>query len=147
LDDLTNRKPTLATGYVRHALGDLQPAPEEGRGWSFGAGEVVTTASDLARWDEGLLSGRLLAPRQAQEEIAAPKLADGSQSPYALGLFVAKQGGRNVLYHVGQGLGFLAVNRIYPEERTAIVVLTNDSSSLAFAHIASRLAAKTRPMI
>lgn len=140
LDDIGPQTPNVATGYVRLALGDLQPAPEEGQGWSFGAGEVVTTASDLARWDEAFLSGGLLAPRQAQEQIALPTLADGSQSTYALGLFISKQGGRTVVYHVGQGLGFLAVNRIYPAERAAIVVLTNDSSASAFAHIAQRLA-------
>ncbi len=140
LDDIGPRTPNLATGYVRLGLGPLRPAPEEGRGWSFGAGQVVTTACDLARWDEAFLAGRLLAPRQAQAEVAAPKLADGSQSAYALGLFVSKAGGRTVVDHVGQGLGFLAINRIYPAERTAIVVLTNDSSSTAFAQIAQRLA-------
>jgi D-alanyl-D-alanine carboxypeptidase len=140
LDEIDPQTPNVAIGYVRHALGELQPAPQEGRGWSFGAGQVLMTASDLARWDEALLSDRLLAAKQAQEEVSAPKLADGSQSPYALGLFVSKQGGRTVLYHVGQGLGFLGVNRIYPQEHTAFIVLTNDSSSLAFAHIAQRLA-------
>jgi len=139
LDDLGPQTPNLATGYVRLALGALQPAPSEGRGWSFGAGQVVTTASDLARWDEAFLSGRLLAPRQAQEEVALPKLADGSQSAYALGLFVSKLGDRAVVYHIGQGLGFLAINRIYPQDHAAIVVLTNDSSSSAFADIARRL--------
>ncbi len=140
LDDIGPQTPNLATGYVRVALGALRPAPEEGRGWSFGAGQVVTTASDLARWDEAFLSGRLLAPRQAQEEITLPKLADGSQSACALGLFISKRGGRTVVYHAGQGLGFLAINRIYPEDHTAIVVLSNDSSSSAFARIADRLA-------
>jgi CubicO group peptidase (beta-lactamase class C family) len=140
LDTLSPLVSNVATGYLRLALGPLQPAPEEGRGWSFGAGQVVATASDVARWDEALLSGRLLAPRQAQAQVTAPMLADGSKSPYALGLFVSKHGGRTLFYHTGQGLGFLAVNRIYPEDRTAIVVLTNDSSSSAFAHIAERLA-------
>jgi D-alanyl-D-alanine carboxypeptidase len=105
----------------------------------------VTTASDLARWDEAFLAGRLLASKQAQEEVTAPKLADGSRSTYALGLFISRQGGRTVYYHVGQGLGFLAINRLYPADCTAIVVLTNDSSSSAFAHIAQRLAYLTLP--
>lgn len=140
LDDIGPHTPNLATGYMRPALGALQPAPQEGRGWSFGAGQVVATASDLARWDEAFLAGRLLAPRQAHEEVAAPMLPDGSQSAYALGLFISKRSGRTVVYHLGQGLGFLAINRIYPEDHAAIVVLTNDSSSSAFVHIADRLA-------
>ena len=130
----------VATGYVRAALGPLEPAPEEGYGWSYGAGQLVMTAGDLGRWDEAFLDGRLLAPVQAQAEVTAPTLADGTRSGYALGLFVARRAGRTVYSHVGQGLGFLATNQIYPAERAAIVVLTNDSSSGAYAHIADRLA-------
>ncbi|MDE1150394.1 MAG: serine hydrolase [Azospirillaceae bacterium] len=140
LDALTPQTPRIATGYVRAALGPLEPAPAEGAGWSFGAGQVVTTAGDLARWDAAFLGHQLLAPAQAQEQITPPTLADGGTSPYALGLFVSKRGGRTLLYHVGQGLGFLAVNRLYPAEGIAIVVLTNDSSSPAFSRIADRLA-------
>ena len=139
LDEITSTSPNIAVGYVRPALASLQPAPAEGRGWSFGAGLVVTTATDLARWDEAFLAGKLLAPRQALEEVSTPVLADGSRSDYALGLSVSKAGGQTTYSHVGQGLGFLAVNRLYPYEHAAIVVLTNDSSALTFSHIADRI--------
>ncbi len=139
LDEITQTTPDLAIGYVRSALAPLQRAPQEGRGWSFGAGQVVTTASDLARWDEALLAGNLLAPKQALEEISPPSLARGSRSDYALGLFISKIGGSTLYSLVGQGLGFLAINRIYPSNRAAIVVLTNDSSALTFNHIADRV--------
>jgi CubicO group peptidase (beta-lactamase class C family) len=140
LDDIGPGTSNLATGYVRPALGGLEPAPGEGRGWSYGAGQVVTTARDLARWDAAFLDERLLAPAQAREEITVPTLADGSPSSYALGLFISRRSGRTIYYHVGQGLGFLAINRLYPAEKSGIVVLTNDSSSTAFAQIADRLA-------
>ncbi len=139
LDHLTDHTPDLATGYVRPALGPLEPAPHEGAGWSFGSGQVVTTAKDLAYWDAAFLAGSLLAPAQAEEEVTAPALPNGTTSEYALGLFVSHRGGRTVFYHIGQGLGFLAVNRIYPAEHAAIVVLTNDSSALTFQHISDRL--------
>jgi len=139
LDTVDRNTPDVATGYIRPALAALQSAPEEGRGWSFGCGQVVTTASDLARWDQAFLAGKLLASKQAQEEITPARLAGGATSDYALGLFLSKKGGRTVYYHIGQGLGFLAINRIYPTEHAAIIVLTNDSSSSAFAHIADRL--------
>ena len=109
LDRVTPTTPSMATGYVRTGLSALEPAPEEGPGWSFGAGQIVTTASDLARWDIGLMSGALL-PAQL------------------------------VWSHVGQGLGFLAGNTIYPGEEAAIVVLTNTSATLSFAHITDRIA-------
>ncbi len=140
LDDIRDTAPNLAVGYVRPALATLQPAPAEGRGWSFGAGEIVTTASDLARWDEAFLAGRLLATDQAREEVDPAQLTGGGRSSYALGLFVSHKGGQTTYYHSGQGLGFLTLNRLYPAERAAIVVLTNDSSSPAFLHLADRIA-------
>ena len=140
LDRVTPTTPDLATGYVRTGLGPFEPAPDEGPGWSFGAGQIVATASDLARWDASLLSGRLLPAVQAHEEVAPPVLASGEQSPYALGLFVSHRSGRLVWSHVGQGLGFLAGNSIYPDDGTAIVVLTNTSATLGFARITDRLA-------
>jgi CubicO group peptidase (beta-lactamase class C family) len=139
LDHVTDHTPDVATGYVRPALGPLEPAPDEGAGWSFGAGQVVTTAKDLADWDAAFLAGKLLAPAQAQEEVTPPVLSNGTTSDYALGLFVSNRGGRTMFHHVGQGLGFLAVNRIYPAQHAAIVVLTNDSSALTFQHVADRL--------
>lgn len=139
LDTMGANTPDVATGYMRPALAALQPAPEEGRGWSFGSGQVVTTATDLAQWDQAFLAGKLLAPRQAKEEVTPPRLADGTVSKYAIGLFLSRKGGRTVYYNVGQGLGFLAINRIYPAQQASIIVLTNTSSSLAFAHIADRL--------
>ena len=140
LDRVTAATPDIATGYVRTGLAPLEPAPDEGTGWSFGAGQIVATAADLARWDIGLLSGRMLPATQAREEVTPPLLASGDRSPYALGLFVSRKSGRLVWSHLGQGLGFLAGNSIYPDDGTAIVVLTNTSASLSFAHITDRLA-------
>ena len=41
------------TGYLRYALGPPRPAPKEGQGWLFAAGELAMTAEDLAKWDIG----------------------------------------------------------------------------------------------
>ncbi|HVJ53022.1 MAG TPA: serine hydrolase domain-containing protein [Aliidongia sp.] len=128
-----------AVGYVRPALASLRPAPAEGAGWSFAAGQIVTTASDLARWDAAFLKRRLLSQRQAEEETTPATLAGGAHAQYALGLFVSNRDGRTVYSHIGQGLGFLAVNRIYPAEQAAIIVLTNSSASAAFRDIADQI--------
>ena len=136
LDDAKSAAASDAIGYERPALATLQPAPAEGRGWSFGAGQVVSTAGDVARWDAAFVEKKLLAPAQSEEEVTPPKLPSGALAPYALGLFVSKLGGRTAYYHVGQGLGFLAINRLYPAERAAVVVLTNTNASAAFRHIA-----------
>ena len=35
--------PADAAGYMRYALGPLRPAPKEGTGWLFAAGELAMT--------------------------------------------------------------------------------------------------------
>lgn len=145
LDRVTAATPETATGYVQIGLAPLEPAPGEGPGWSFGAGQIMATAADVARWDIGLLKNRLLPASFVRDETTAPVLANGSRSPYALGLFVSDEDGRPVWSHVGQGLGFLAGNTIYPAEDAAIVVLTNTSATASFAHIRDRVASILLP--
>jgi len=46
---------TDPTGYMRYALGPLHPAPKEGKGWLFAAGELAMPARDLAKWDISII--------------------------------------------------------------------------------------------
>ncbi len=140
LDTIPDGSPLLATGFVREELGPLQPAEYEGPGWSFGAGQVVTTATDVARWDIAFMQGQVLPPPQAKEQVTPVLLATGKEAPTALGLFVDTNNGRRRAYHTGQGLGFLAVNMIYPDEQLAYVVLTNTSLGAPTLHIADAIA-------
>ena len=53
--DANKLPPTDPSGYFRYALGPLHPAPKEGRGWMFAAGELAMTAEDLAKWDISII--------------------------------------------------------------------------------------------
>src|SRR5271169_3142236 len=46
---------TDPTGYMRYALGPPRPAPKEGSGWLFAAGELAMPAEDLAKWDISII--------------------------------------------------------------------------------------------
>src|SRR5205807_2255420 len=50
------------TGYLRYALGALRPAPKEGKGWLFAAGELAMTPQDLAKWDISIIDQKILKP-------------------------------------------------------------------------------------
>src|SRR5437867_3668114 len=50
------------TGYLRYALGPLRPAPKEGKGWLFAAGELAMTPQDLAKWDVSIIDQKLMKP-------------------------------------------------------------------------------------
>ena len=74
------------TGYMRYALGPLHPAPKEGKGWLFAAGELAMSAPDLARWDIGMLQQRLLKPASYKEMQTEVLLKNGLGTRYGLGL-------------------------------------------------------------
>lgn len=128
-----------AKGYQRAALGPLRPAPPLGANWLYAAGEMATTASDVAKWDVSLMDRALLTRASYDQELATAKLADGKDTGYALGLFVKDAGGRREWEHSGEGAGFLAENRMFPDDRVAVVVLVNSFSTSAEDDIADAI--------
>ena len=116
---------TDATPYVRAALGPLRPAPKEGRGWMFAAGELAMTAHDLALWDESLIAQTVLKPESYKEMFTEIKLKDGSGTHYGLGVEVTKRDGHRSIEHSGEVTGFVSDNEVLVDDGVAVVVLTN----------------------
>jgi CubicO group peptidase (beta-lactamase class C family) len=124
-------------GVQRAALGPLRPADRIGRGWLFGAGELSMTAADLARWDQAMVDERILTPASWREMHTATRLASGWSAQYGLGVGVITDSmGRRMISHSGGAFGFTTRNRVFPESRSAIVVLTNSDSADAASSIA-----------
>jgi D-alanyl-D-alanine carboxypeptidase len=125
-DDADPPGPDDASGYTRYGLGPVRAAPKEARGWRFAAAALAMQPSELALWDISLIERALLKPSSYQEELTDAVLESGVKTDYALGLDVRRAQGRLQVGHDGAGSGFLALNRIWPEERLAIVALTNN---------------------
>lgn len=131
---------TDPTGYMRYALGPLHPAPKEGQGWLFAAGELAMSAPDLARWDIGMLQQRLLKPASYREMQTEVRLKNGLGTRYGLGIDVTTEAGRRALEHGGEVSGFTSENIVFPDDRAAVVVLTNQDAAMAAGQIARRIA-------
>jgi len=116
-----------ATGYERAGLGPPRPAGIAARGWGFGCGELAMTASDLARWDIGVIEQRLMSRAAYAAFEREVRLPDGGGTGYGLGVFVDTVRGHRRLRHNGQLPGFWGENRVYPDDGAAIVVLVNGS--------------------
>ncbi len=127
-------------GYLRYGIGPARPAPEEGRGWMYAAGELAMTAEDLAKWDLALIQRKLLSPASYKQFETETRLANGAGTQYALGMFVRLESGRRVLSHGGEVSGFTASNAVYPDDGVAIVVLTNQDAAGASSAIGRKLA-------
>lgn len=127
------------TGYYRHALGPLRPAPQEGAGWMFAAGELAMPASDLALWNISMMDHTLLSAASYDTMFTEVKLKDGSGSHYGLGVFVGECNGHRFIEHSGEVSGFVSENILFPTEKAAITVLTNEDASSAAAALTRKI--------
>jgi CubicO group peptidase (beta-lactamase class C family) len=131
-----------AGAYLRNALGPLRPAPKEGMGWLFGAGQLAMTAHDLALWNLAVINRSLLRPASYRTQQTDMLLAAGNASGYGLGVGIAAPGGRRRISHGGAVSGYTTSNQIFPDDRAAITVFTNIYPGAAGApgQIAQRIA-------
>jgi D-alanyl-D-alanine carboxypeptidase len=127
-------------GYLRYALGPLRPAPKEGQGWMFAAGELAMPAQDLAKWDISLIDQKLMKPSSYREFGTEVLLKNGLSTHYGLGVDVNSQGGHRAWSHGGEVSGFTAQNVVFPDDRAAVVVLTNQDAVSASGTIANGIA-------
>ena len=127
--------PGLAAPFVSTANG-FQPVPAAQRlslDLYSGAGGVVASAGDLARWDIALLGGHLLDPAMNRLWWSPGRLADGSATNYGMGWVIADLDGRRELWHNGfaPGAGGFCFNALFPKEGLGIVLLSNAGSYAA----------------
>ena len=123
--------PNDPAGYIRYAIGPLRPAPKEGHGWMFAAGELAMTAEDLAKWDISIIDQKLMKPASYREFSKEVLLNNGVGTQYGLGVDVTNDSGRRRLEHGGEVSGFTAENIAYPDDGAAVVVLTNQDAAAA----------------
>jgi D-alanyl-D-alanine carboxypeptidase len=129
-----------AAGYTRFALGPARPAPPEGRGWLFAAGELAMTAHDLALWDISLMRHTLLTPALLDTMTTPVRLRNGTPTDYALGVGVSDDHGHPRLSHGGAVSGFVSQNTVWPDQGAAIVVFANEDGSAAPGSITNQIA-------
>jgi D-alanyl-D-alanine carboxypeptidase len=127
-------------GYMRYALGPLRPAPKEGKGWMFAAGELAMQAEDLARWNISMIEQSVLKPASYKEMETEVRLKSGEGTGYGLGVSVGQAAGHRAISHGGEVSGFTAQNIVFPDDRAAVTVLTNQDAVSASGQIARAIA-------
>ncbi len=93
--------------------------------WSVGltstAGGVVSDVLDLARWDIGLMDGRVL-----ETPMFRAMIDPIGRGGYAFGEYAYRDtAGDTIVWHDGTVYGYKAMNILIPRRRDAIVVLCN----------------------
>lgn len=106
----------------------------------FAAGELAMTAQDLAKWDISMIDQSVLQPASYREMQREVLLGSGTGTHYGLGVSVNTVEGRRVISHGGEVSGFTAQNAVYPDQRAAVVVLTNLDATTASEQIVGKIA-------
>jgi CubicO group peptidase (beta-lactamase class C family) len=136
---------TDATGYLRYGLGPLRVAPKEGKGWLFAAGELAMTAEDLAKWDVSLINQSLMKAASYHEMQTTVLLKNGTSTDYGLGVDVRVVEGHRMIEHGGEVSGFTSENVVFPDDRIAVVVFTNEDAVGTSAMIARKISGLLLP--
>ncbi|MBL1096271.1 serine hydrolase domain-containing protein [Streptomyces coffeae] len=144
-----------AAGWAVHPWADvLLPEPAKDTGRMAPAGQLWSTAADLARFAAFLLDGddRVLGAGTLAE-MRTPAAAPDSQDwdgGYGLGMQLARRGGRFLYGHMGSMPGFLATLWVSAEDRLAGIALANATAGPAVNAVADdlvRIVARHEPRI
>jgi CubicO group peptidase (beta-lactamase class C family) len=90
---------------------------------SFAAGAIYSTLGDLNKWNNAVLSEKIMK-KASLENAFTPR-----HSKYGLGWSVDSVAGKRMIAHGGGIHGFLSYNLAIPEENTSVILLTNVSTS------------------
>lgn len=138
--------PEMATGYWRgmSMKGHLTPAPVMKESWAWSAGDIVSTAGDIARWDIALEEGTIVHKADFALMTQPPRLSDGKRDDYAFHWWTDPLQGHRLFSGLGDTFGFSSCNDLFPDDDLAIVVLANaavtpDGDSDAAASIAAAI--------
>jgi CubicO group peptidase (beta-lactamase class C family) len=137
-----------AGGFAVHPWADvMRPEAVQDTGLMAPAGQVWSTAADLARWAAFLASGHpqvLSADTVAHmRQAAAPPEATDPDGGYGLGVQLLRRGGRTLAGHTGSMPGFLAALWVSVEDGVGALALANCTSGPAIGAIAADLLAIT----
>jgi D-alanyl-D-alanine carboxypeptidase len=106
----------------------------------FGAGAIVSTVDDMAKWDASLDSQKLLTAASEKEMWTPLKLNNGKTRDYGFGWFLAPLQGRQNIGHSGSTSGFSASNQRFPKDGLVVIVLTNSDEDGIATKVAKEIA-------
>ncbi len=97
----------------------------------FSAGAIASTVGDLAKWNAALDGDRLLNAASKAQMWTPVKLNDGKTRKYGFGWNVDAVEGHKNIGHGGSTSGFSASIQRFPDDRLAVIILTNTDEEIA----------------
>lgn len=94
------------------------------------AGSLLSTASDLVRWEIALSDGggKVVKPESYTQMTTSAVLADGKETGYGFGLGINKWEGHRRVSHGGGIFGFTSMLLTLPDDGITVAVLSNSDA-------------------
>jgi CubicO group peptidase (beta-lactamase class C family) len=90
------------------------------------SGGVLASATDLARWWDAALTGKVVKPASLEQMIAPARLTDGRLVNHGFAFFSDSFMGHKFIQHAGSTVGgFGTMIRHYPKEKVTVAVAGN----------------------
>jgi CubicO group peptidase (beta-lactamase class C family) len=113
----------MSVGY-RHSAGRLEAAPTISESFGWAAGNIVSTVSDLNKWNKALREGQAISKADYALMATSVSTLQGDAG-YGLGLFVGEIEGEPRVGHTGGSFGFTTANEYFPKLDLQIIAFTN----------------------
>jgi CubicO group peptidase (beta-lactamase class C family) len=148
-----DRLPNLATGYL-HVNAKVEIAPPIHADWARAAGLLVSTMSDLSRWDAALRGGEIVSMASYTAMTTPFVTSQNGSADYGLGLFVDSLYDQPRIGHTGGTNGSTTADEYFPRQDVRIIAFTNlgdgapeageTLTNIVFAALYPAVAAKAR---
>jgi len=97
----------------------------------FSAGAIVSTVGDLAKWNAALDCESILTAASKEQMWTPAKLNNGKPTKYGFGWFIDSVEGHKNIGHGGSTSGFSASIQRFPDDKLAVIILTNTDEQIA----------------
>jgi D-alanyl-D-alanine carboxypeptidase len=115
----------MAVGY-RHTDGKLERAPTIHATVGRAAGDLVSTTSDLEKWNQALTSGKIISAADYALMSTSVMTTEKGSADYGFGLFVDSVEDQPRVGHTGGSFGFTTANEYFPRQDVRIIAFTNN---------------------
>lgn len=122
--------PHRAQGYKR-VLGQIVNDDPISMTAPGAAGALVASVLDLVKWHQALEAGDLISSASYEAMYRPTTLADGKVQQYGFGWGLGELSGHKRLSHGGGINGFSTMIARYPDDRLAVIVLSNTAGAPA----------------
>jgi CubicO group peptidase (beta-lactamase class C family) len=138
---------SLARPYHGDSTGTFVPSEPLRPQGDGAAGGVISTALDLARFDQALSRGTLISPTSRELMWTPAQSPGGEEIPYGIGWFVQEYGGERWVWHTGLWEGAYSALYFKVPGRGLTLILLANSDGLSWDNRLDEARADRSPFV